>query len=222
MSIFSELKKIVDASVETIRGRKGIEVVAYSTTSPVSEEEFREIVSQNMDISEHLDNIFGNERCGLTFSWRSDSEVLGTDCNCNFGYVRLLSPTEMVQKFHEQKEIAIDSKSNMLDDDEGYKSLIADWPFWLPVFCFKSGDCFCIDTRKKGEPVVFLEHDVMDDGPNIHGLRIAPNLSELIRIWGSILFVEVCDWSDVTNQDGLAIDSPLFIQVKNAIGSWKE
>lgn len=69
-------------------------------------------------------------------------------------------------------------------------------------FFFDNGDFFCIDMREKSFPVVFLEHDVMDGGPNLHGLRIASDLGKLLDLWSQVYFVE-CDWSLIVEDSGI-------------------
>lgn len=153
------------------------------------------------DIPEELIRIFETtERC--EFSWKDPSgTVFGKELR--YGGFTLLSPSEIKQRLHDLREIAREApEKGWNEDDPGYAALVQDWPHWLPVFAFDNGDCFCINMRDKSFPVVFLEHDVMVDGPNLHGLKIAPDLKTLIDQWSRILFVE-CDWSHVTNESGI-------------------
>ena len=153
------------------------------------------------DIPEELIRIFETtERC--EFSWKDPTgAVFGEEFR--YGGFTLLSPSEIKTYLYELREIAREAHEKGWDeDDPGYAALVQDWPHWLPVFFFDNGDCFSIDMRDKSFPVVFQEHDVMDGGPNLHGLRIAPDLGTLIDRWSRILFVE-CDWSRVTNESGI-------------------
>lgn len=122
------------------------------------------------DIPEELIRIFETtERC--EFSWKDPSgTVFGKELR--YGGFTLLSPSEIKQRLHDLREIAREAQEKgWNEDDPGYAALVQDWPHWLPVFAFDNGDCFCINMRDKSFPVVFLEHDVMVDGPNLHGLR---------------------------------------------------
>lgn len=71
-----------------------------------------------------------------------------------------------------------------------------------------NGDAFCID--KRNETIVFLEHDVVDGGPNVHGLLLAINFDDLIKKWSKVCFVEVFDWTDGINEDGIDVESIIF------------
>lgn len=120
-----------------------------------------------------------------------------------YGGFTLLSPLEITRQFHEFREFVKEIVKNGLDQEEaGYAALVRDWPYWLPIFFFDNGDFFCIDMREKSFPVVFLEHDVMDGGPNLHGLRIASDLGKLLDLWSQVYFVE-CDWSLIVEDSGI-------------------
>ena len=162
----------------------------------------------NVNIPDSLLQIYTTETEALKFSWIAEPDVFGPDCSR--GNISLLSPNQVKSQLEDQREQAQEAKENGLIDDEGYAVLAEDWPHWLPVFSFPSGDCFCLDMREDECPVVFLEHDVMDAGPNLHGLRIAPNLESLIALWRQILFVDLFDWTQGVNESGIDIDSRIF------------
>lgn len=153
------------------------------------------------EIPEELFQLFETtEQC--SFCWVDSSEkIFGRDFH--YGGFTLLSPLKIFTLFHEYREYVKEIQKNGWDQEEaGYAALVRDWPYWLPVFFFDNGDSFCIDMREKSFPVVFLEHDVMDGGPNLHGLRIASDLGTLLDLWSQVYFVE-CDWSLIVEDSGI-------------------
>lgn len=110
------------------------------------------------------------------------------------------------------KEMVDDGRTRLNDClDEGWEALVNDWSFWIPIITFRNGDAFCID--KRNETIIFLEHDVVDGGPNVHGLLLAINFDDLIRKWSKVGFVEVFDWTDGINEDGIDVESIIFSQL---------
>jgi len=160
----------------------------------------------------NLKELLYDDYSSVVFSWEANAEVFGS--SCKRGYLNLLSPGEIVKQFNAQVAEAEEAKCNGLDDEEGYLAIINDWPHWLPVFRFRSGDLFCIETRRKGFPVVFLEHDVMDAGPNLHGMQIAKNVECLVNNWASILFVEFNDWTEICNEEGIDLGNPILEKLR--------
>lgn len=135
------------------------------------------------------------------FDWNTtDGKTFGE--NFKYGSLHLMSPNEIKCDMAWMREIATEAMKEGWDNAPGYAALVRDWPHWMPVFSFDNGDRFCIDMRDETFPIVFLEHDVMDGGPNLHGLRIAPNPEALIDRWKQIFFVE-CDWSLITDISGI-------------------
>lgn len=147
----------------------------------------------------------------VKFSWEANNSIFGP--KCRFGYFNLLSLEEIQIAFNDQVEQANEAKSNSLEDEKGYAAIINDWPYWLPIFRFPSGDSFCVETRNTNLPIVFLEHDVMDCGPNLHGMQIAPNLESLLNLWSHLLFVEVRDWTEVCDANGINEQNELFSKI---------
>ena len=153
------------------------------------------------EIPQELFQLFETtERC--SFRWIDPSKKIFNG-DFYYGGFTLLSPLEITRQFHEFREFVKEIVKNGLDQEEaGYAALVRDWPYWLPIFFFDNGDFFCIDMREKSFPVVFLEHDVMDGGPNLHGLRIASDLGKLLDLWSQVYFVE-CDWSLIVEDSGI-------------------
>lgn len=94
------------------------------------------------------------------------------------------------------------------EENPGLQVLVRDWPHWLPFVTFLNGDAFCIDM--KNQSVVFLEHDVMDGGPYIHGTKVADDIDKLFEKWMQIAFVDVYDWSKFVNEEGINLAEPGF------------
>lgn len=67
---------------------------------------------------------------------------------------------------------------------------------------------------QRNSSIVFLEHDVMDGGPFIHGTTIARNLDNLLELWKQISFADVYDWSRCCNEDGIEVQNPLFENIR--------
>ncbi|WJH36638.1 hypothetical protein N6H14_13390 [Paenibacillus sp. CC-CFT747] len=69
-----------------------------------------------------------------------------------------------------------------------------------------------MDMKQEGA-IVFLEHDVMDGGPFIHGTKIAMNFNDLINKWQKAAFVDIFDWSKGTNSEGIDLRDPIFEKI---------
>ena len=157
-----------------------------------------------------VSDIFCKETGGFLFSWQADKKVFGPDCQR--GFFHFLSPLEISEIYNDHLNLVKESLQNGLEEEEGYKDLINDWPYWVPVFRFSNGDCFCLDLREPGQnpPIAFLEHDVMDDGPDLHGLKIANDFNDLICTWSKLLFVDFYDWSQIVDEQGINLSSPVL------------
>lgn len=196
---------------------RGVEVGSLQWQPPASEADIDHLTSAlGFVLPNSLRTIFTEEATRVEFAWRATEGVFGR--KCSHGHVRLLSPDEVARDFLVQKREAQAATKVSAPNNEGFAALAADWPFWLPVFRFKSGDCFCLDTRFGDDPaVVFLEHDVMDGGPSVHGLRIAPNLSALLQRWPDVLFVELQDWTDGVDSGGLNPNAQVFDMMRERL-----
>lgn len=156
-----------------------------------------------------LRQVFLSEVGGLNFHW--DTDAFGPECRR--GHAWLLSPQEIVDSFKEHVALAQDARRDGLDrTNDGYRALVSDWPHWIPVFRFPSGDFFCLDISggSVNPPIVFLEHDVMDQGPNLHGLRLARDFADLVSRWSSVLFADAYDWTRAVGGEGIDKDAEVF------------
>jgi hypothetical protein len=126
----------------------------------------------------------------------------------------LFTARKIITTYGEMLEMVQESKnSHEFSTNVGLQALVLDWPNWIPITRFPNGDLFCIDVTKKFS-VVFLEHDVMDGGPYIHGTTIARNLEKLLELWDEIAFADVYDWSKYCNEIGIDIENPLFNNIR--------
>ncbi|MFS0916464.1 SMI1/KNR4 family protein [Brevibacillus sp. 179-C 1.1 NHS] len=155
-----------------------------------------------------LRNFYLDQASSIKFNWESKLRIFGDECK--FGGINLLSPTEIISFIDEMQWLVQESKDNHdeLNNNLGLQALVDDWPHWLPVISFENGDAFCIDRRDHS--IVFLEHDVMDGGPNVHGVKIACSFEDLIRKWSTIGFVDIYDWTDGTNESGIDLQNSMF------------
>lgn len=204
---------------QILSGLPGVqcEAVVATAPSPVVDSLFASMPDVRLPSS--LRQIYAEEAGSIEFSWLASPYVFGQDCRR--GNVSFLSPARSMQMLRDQRAQASETTAEgYAENDEGYSAVAADWPHWLPVFRFPSGDCFCLDLRDPApEPgVVFLEHDVMDAGPNLHGLRMAEGLEELIERWRQIHFVELFDWNAAVGESGIDPDSPVVRAISAASG----
>lgn len=174
------------------------------------------LVASRVNLPETLRKIYVEESGGLIFKWFADNDSFGE--NCNRGYFHLLSPDEIMTAYKEMLEMVQEGKNDTfeLESNEGLQALVTDWDGWIPIFKFPNGDAFCIDSRN-GNSIVFLEHDVMDGGPYIHGTKLAQNLEELVNNWMEIGFVDFYDWSQCIGNNRIDTGNKVFNQIRKAI-----
>ncbi|WP_219834277.1 hypothetical protein [Paenibacillus sp. R14(2021)] len=170
------------------------------------------VVSLNTELPVSLKRIFLEETSGLILCWDTSVDKFGD--SCKRGYLHLLSPKEIITTYREMLEVVKESSSDPeVSSNAGLQVLVRDWPSWIPLFRFPDGDAFCIDIRNLS--IVFLEHDVMDGGPYIHGTTIASSLDHLLELWDQIAFADVYDWSECCNEHGIILEKPLFNNIRS-------
>jgi hypothetical protein len=197
---------------------EGVHIETADIRSPSTEAEIENFLrSCECDIPDFLVEVYREEASGIVFSWSASASQFGSECRR--GYLQLLCPDEVVSQFKGQKEQADEVRRSNLGVEEGYSALARDWPFWIPVFRFRSGDCFCVDVRDPEMRVVFLEHDVMDAGPNLHGMQLARNLGELILRWSEVGFVELFDWTTACTETGLDPTARILDGIRHRLAS---
>lgn len=190
----------------------------FQLKPPISEIKIKQLSEKiEIELPSNLISILSQESNGINFSWEAESDVFGK--SCSKGLFELLSLEEIISNVQDLRLQVAEAKSENPDTNEGYDALIRDYPYWIPIFRFFNGDFFCFDTRfnKNQFQIVFLEHDVMDGGPNLHGLKIAPTFEELILRWSKIAFVDLFDWSKGTDEYGINSQLPIFRDLEKAM-----
>lgn len=161
----------------------------------------------------HVADVFLNEFNSLLFEWKENSGLFQS--SFKRGYLNILSPEQILETYYSnQDEIREIQRNNDYGHNEGRLAVINDWPYWLPIIKFCNGDFFCLETRRgkfnSESNVVLLEHDVLDTGPNLHGLFMATSFHELVERWGKVLFVELNDWTDGVDHNGIDVTAEIF------------
>lgn len=108
---------------------------------------------------------------------------------------------EMCEMLNKLEKDLIDEQDVVMNDIKN----------WYPIFRFPNGDTFCYD--KRNGKIVFYEHEVFDTGINLHGIIIANSLDSLLEKWSKSLFVDIYDWSEGVNEQGIDLDKPVFKKV---------
>ncbi len=52
--------------------------------------------------------------------------------------------------------------------------------------------------------------DVFDTGTNLNGLVIAKSIDFLLENWSKVLFVDIYDWYQGVNEEGIDINKPIY------------
>lgn len=122
------------------------------------------------------------------------------------GYFELIPFERLYSSYKELIELS----KEFVDDDriENINSIIEDIRSWIPIIIFPNGDAFCID--KRSDKIVFYEHEVFDTGENLHGLVIAQNIDNLIKEWGKVLFIDIYDWYEGLDGNGIDVNKDIF------------
>ncbi|MGF6949042.1 cell wall assembly regulator SMI1 [Neobacillus sp. B4I6] len=204
-----EIFHIVNAVRQKLSQYDALQVSEILNDKPISQDELSEIESHiSFKFPDSLRHLFINHSSSLRFSWDDDGKrFFGEDCR--YGGLNLISPIQIKNLFEDMREMVEETKAELSEEyDEGKQALVDDWSFWIPIVLFHNGDAFCIDTRTGN--IVFLEHDVMDGGPNLHGIVLAQNIDDLISKWSIVGFVDIYDWTEGVNDDGINIESPVF------------
>ncbi len=189
----------------------GVRINDITQGIPVSVIELEQIEnSLGIVFPDLLRDLYLNDSDGIVFSWSADNKVYGQ--GCNIGVVNILSPKEILFMYNDMRSIVEESEANEEEmvGNPGLQALVNDWRYWVPVVWFPNGDAFCIEKRDNANSIVFLEHDVMDGGPNLHGLKIASNFEELMVIWSRINFVDIYDWTLGVNEKGIDLSKEIF------------
>lgn len=204
-----EIFNIVNAVHRKLSRYDAVDVSEIFYDNPTSQNELSEIETYiSFRFPDSLRQLFLNHTSSLRFSWEDDAKNFFGD-HCRYGGLNLISPIQIRDLYKDMREMVEEAKTELREEyNEGKQALIDDWSFWIPTVLFQNGDALCIDTRTGN--IVFLEHDVMDGGPNLHGILLAQNIDDLIIKWSKVGFVDIYDWTDGVNDDGIDIERPIF------------
>lgn len=158
--------------------------------------------------------LFGNnisENSKLIYSTYSQFKLnWQSKVNKDRGFIDFIPYSKLISE-HEK----LCTENEEIEDDviEEQDKVIDDIQHWYPLFLFPNGDRFCYDNRT-GQ-ILFFEHDVFDSGINLHGLVIADSIDVLFANWSKILFIDIYDWYEGVNDNGIDISKKIFDFVRN-------
>lgn len=124
------------------------------------------------------------------------------------GCIRFVSSACLEQEHKDLIETMNECYEVDLDDLE----IVEDILHWYPLFYFPNGDAFCLDIRTG--TIVFYEHEIYEGEKNLHGLLIAKSINELFEKWSCFHFVDIYDWTDVVNDEGINLSCELVARYK--------
>lgn len=206
-----ELIKVINSVHQKLSNLQSVIITEIKYENPIDEVSLLNVETKlSFRFPETLRQFYLNQSSSIRFYWEihNDTEFpLGEECK--YGGLCLSSPFQILSLYVDMQEMVVDGRTQLNNSfDEGWEALVNDWSFWIPIITFQNGDAFCID--KRNETIVFLEHDVMDGGPNVHGILLALNFDDLIKKWSNVGFVEVFDWTDGINEEGIDVKSEIF------------
>lgn len=147
-----------------------------------------------------------DDECKKIYSKYSYIKVSWINSNNDCGYLELLPYDKIISKHKELIDLSEDFKS--YSDSEETDLIVEDIKNWLPIFRFPNEDYFCIDNRNG--KIVFFEHEVFETGINLHGLVLARNINDLIEKWSEILFVDIYDWFEGVDENGIDLSKDIY------------
>jgi hypothetical protein len=119
-----------------------------------------------------------------------------------------LIPCDKLYSYYKE-QVEISEEFIGCDEIDDLECILENIRNWIPFCTFPNGDAFCID--KRNSKVVFYEHEVFDDGINLHGLVIANSLEQLIEKWSKILFIDIYDWCEgVDEVEGIDFSKDVY------------
>ncbi|WP_066314732.1 SMI1/KNR4 family protein [Bacillus sp. FJAT-29814] len=203
---------------QKLKETPNIDVEEIALSEPMDVDDFDQIEGKlNFIFPDTLKNLYLNEAASISMIWNATGEGFGE--YCKYGEINLISPAEIVRMVEDIRFEVKEFLKNKQDyeENEAVKAILDDWIYWIPVIKFRNGDAFCFDTRQPGYPVFFLEHDVMDGGPNLHGIKIATDFDKLFKNWCNVGFVDIYDWYEVSMENGVDFDNKIFCLIKKIL-----
>ncbi len=214
-----KLIEIVDELKELLNSIDTLKIHDFKKCPPILKEELELIEAEiGFHFPNELRDVYLQEASTIKLNWWADKTTFGV--NYKSGEFYLLSPEKIKDIYKDMVyEVQQAEENSELQEDKGLQAIIEDWLHWIPIIRFSNGDAFCIDKRNL--QIVFLEHDVMDAGPSVHGTMIAINFKELILKWSKLGFVDVYDWYEVCDSDGLDINREQFKSIREVCSKVK-
>lgn len=205
------LFKMIEDVENRLLSISNIEVNEKIGSAKIATNELKE-VERNIEIEfpRALSELYLNFTSEISFLWSAEESAFGK--KCKNGRLNILSPRK-IERIYSDMKLVVDEANKSgdeLEENEGLQALVNDWMNWVPIIGFPNGDAFCIEKRSSGKQIVFLEHDVMDGGPNLHGLKIASNFDVLMENWAKVNFVDIFDWTLGVNEDGIDTTKAIF------------
>lgn len=183
----------------------------YIENKPITKNELENVENElGFTFPNSLRQFYLNKSAGLQYSWTVVQDLFRLEYDN--GWLHILSPNEILL-FHKEIKVIIEEtvqNKEISDFDEGIIESVKDWEYWIPIVLFPNGDAFCIDKKSDYKNVLFLEHDVMDAGPNLHGLKLAKNFDDLLDKWSKVAFIDIFDWTEGVDSDGINLKKQIY------------
>lgn len=183
----------------------------YIENKPITKNELENVENElGFIFPNSLRQFYLNKSAGLQYSWTVVQDLFRLEYDN--GWLHILSPNEILL-FHKEIKVIIEEtvqNKEISDFDEEIIESVKDWEYWIPIVLFPNGDAFCIDKKSDYKNVLFLEHDVMDSGPNLHGLKLAKNFDDLLDKWSKVAFIDIFDWTEGVDSDGINLKKQIY------------
>ena len=166
----------------------------------VKKEEYTNVVLDSILVDLQLNDDTKN----IYQHYKSFDIVWHDNNNRYIGCIIFVSSIDLDKEHEELIEIMNESYDVYSDELE----IVSDITHWYPLFYFPNGDAFCLDIRNG--TVVFYEHEIYEGEKNLHGLLIAQSINELFEKWSCFHFVDIYDWTDVVDDDGINMSCELI------------
>lgn len=148
-------------------------------------------------ISEKVKYLYNNYKIFLLY-WKNNILKIN-------GFIDFVPYEQIFTEHIEMCKMINELEKDLINEQD---TVINDIKNWYPIFRFPNGDAFCYD--KRNGKIVFFEHEVFDMGINLHGLIIANSLDFLLENWSKSLFVDIYDWAEGVNEQGIDLKKPVF------------
>ena len=158
-------------------------------------------------INEEVKSVLGHElsdEVSIIYSSYAEFKISWLEENRNkSGYVDFVPYVNL----EEEHKNLVESVAEIYDMSEDEFEIADDINNWFPLFKFRNGDMFCLD--KRDGKIKFFEHDVIDCGPNLHGIIISKSVNELFSLWSKIHFLDAYYWDECVDENGLNLKTDI-------------